>query len=138
MALSPKTTPPTTTRASPPTTVTPTQVPTVKTTDPEDDDQIQWDDGEELVDPSEAQEPEAAAPMTLPKDAAHDPTAGSAPETKPAATKSIEREKLQRKYQENVKSEFSQQKETSDPDEIVKQVGLFPNSTSPRFHHFHI
>ena len=130
MAPSPKTTPPRTSRASPSKTVTATKVPAVKTTAPEDDDEIQWYDGEELVDPSEAQEPpKTAAPVALPKDAAHDPTAGSVSETKPSATKSTQREKP--KYEENVKSEYSQQKESNDPDEIVKQVGSLLNFIFP-------
>ena len=125
MAPSPKTTPPQTTRASASKTATPSQVPTVKTTVPEDDDEIQWDDGEELVDPSEAQETKAAAPVTFPKDASHDPTAGSVSETKPDASKLFDRKPFKDFYKDNIKSEFSQQKETNDPDEIVKQLEFY-------------
>ena len=144
MSPSPRTTPPGTSKESLSKTDTPAQVPAVKTTVLEDDDdKISWDDGDELVDPSEAKEPKTATPVALPKDAAHDSTTGPVSKTIESKSKAGERERPRGKLEttrserdkRNIKSDFSQQKESSDPDEIVKQVGslLIFSSILPSF-----
>ena len=135
MTPSPKASPRSETKSSPPKSTTPSQVPAVKKTVPEDEDQISWDDGDELVDPSEAKETKAATPVASPKDAAHDSTAEPKAKTSQSTSQRREHADSQARYRdkiaENVKSDYSHQQESSDPDEIVKQVSSPVEFSSP-------